>query len=89
MEKTYRKSWITKGILVSIKKKNKIFTINFVNQKIKKEKNHYKKIQKMQKYYSKSHKNKQGETLKNLENMPEHETNYTYQKDQYQTTKWP
>ena len=43
----------------------------------------------MQKYYSKSHKNKQGETLKNLENMPEHETNYTYQKDQYQTTKWP
>ena len=69
MEKTYRKSWITKGILVSIKKKNKIFTINFVHQKIKKEKNHYTKIQKLQKYYSKSHKNKQGETWQDIKQI--------------------
>ena len=39
MEKTYKKPRITRDILVSIKKKNKIY--NKFCQKIQKEKNHY------------------------------------------------
>ena len=62
MEKTYKNPWITRGILVLIKKKNKLYNKFCQAKDPKKRKKSLQKIHR----YSKSHKNKQGETLQKL-----------------------